>query len=173
MGISSLGALESMDQGYWKSVHRRKTGMKTVREVLMGKGNQVWSVEPGTTVYEALQVMAEKDIGALLVLEQGQLAGIFSERDYARKVILKGRSSREITVQEIMSSKVYYVLPEYSMEDCMAIMTEERIRHLPVMIDGEVAGVISIGDVVKAIISDQQFMIDQLERYITGTGYGK
>ncbi len=147
--------------------------MKTVREVLMEKGSQVWSVAPETTVYDALQVMAEKDIGALLVLEEGRLVGIFSERDYARKVILKGKSSKEISVQEIMSTKVFYVLPEYSMEDCMAIMTAEHIRHLPMMIDDQLAGVISIGDVVKAIISDQQFTIDQLERYITGTEYGR
>ncbi len=147
--------------------------MKTVHEVLQMKGSQVWSVTPDTIVYNALQVMADKDIGALLVLEQDNLVGIFSERDYARKVILKGKSSRELTVQEIMSTKVFYILSDNTMEDCMALMTAEHIRHLPVLNDGKVVGVISIGDAVKAIISDQQFMIDQLERYITGTGYGQ
>jgi CBS domain-containing protein len=147
--------------------------MKTVREILMTKGSQVWSVPPATTVYEALQVMAEKEIGALLVLDGGRLIGIFSERDYARKVILRGKSSREITVEEIMSPKVFYVRQEQSVEECMALMTDKHIRHLPVLHDGELAGVISIGDVVKAIIAEQQFTIEQLERYITGTGYGR
>ncbi len=147
--------------------------MKTVQEVLQVKGSQVWSVTPDTTVYDALQVMADKDIGALLVLEAGDLVGIFSERDYARKVILKGKTSRELAVQEIMSTKVYYILPDNTMDDCMALMTAEHIRHLPVLSEGQVVGIITIGDVVKAIISDQQFMIDQLERYITGTGYGQ
>ncbi len=147
--------------------------MKTVREVLQEKGDQVWSVIPDTTVYDALQVMADKDIGALLVVVDGDLVGIFSERDYARKVILKGKTSRELAVKEIMSTKVYYILPDNTMDDCMALMTTEHIRHLPVLSEGQVVGVISIGDVVKAIISDQQFMIDQLERYITGTGYGQ
>jgi CBS domain-containing protein len=147
--------------------------MITVREILMTKGNQVWSVPPTATVYEALQVMAEKEIGALLVVEGSRMIGIFSERDYARKVILKGKSSRDITVEEIMSPKVFYVRPEQSVEECMALMTEKRIRHLPVLGEEELAGVISIGDVVKAIISDQQFTIEQLERYITGSGYGR
>ncbi len=147
--------------------------MKTVQEVLQVKGSQVWSVTPDTTVYDALQVMADKDIGALLVVEAGDLVGIFSERDYARKVILKGKTSRELAVQEIMSTKVYYILPDNTMDDCMALMTAEHIRHLPVLSEGQVVGIITIGDVVKAIISDQQFMIDQLERYITGTGYGQ
>ncbi len=147
--------------------------MKTVREVLLEKGSQVWSVSPDTLVYDALQLMADKDIGALLVIKDGKIEGIFSERDYARKVILKGKSSKEIMVQEIMSPKVFYVLPENSVEECMALMTEEHIRHLPVMNAGQLVGVISIGDVVKAIISDQQFTIEQLERYITGTGYGR
>jgi CBS domain-containing protein len=145
--------------------------MLTVREIIQSKGSQVWSVTPQTTVYEALQEMADKDIGALLVMEGEQLVGVFSERDYARKVILKGKSSRELAVGEIMSTKVFYVRPEQSMEDCMAVMTEKRIRHLPVLDGQRVAGVISIGDVVKAIISDQQFMIEQLEKYITGTRY--
>jgi CBS domain-containing protein len=147
--------------------------MKTVREIIQDKGSQVWSVNPHTTVYDALQVMADKDIGALLVMEGENLVGIFSERDYARKVILKGKSSREMSVGEIMSTKVFYVLQESTMEECMALMTAEHIRHLPVMEESRVLGVVSIGDVVKGIITEQQFMIDQLERYITGTGYGR
>jgi CBS domain-containing protein len=147
--------------------------MKTVQDVLLLKGSQVWSVPPDMTVYDALQVMADKDIGALLVLEAEHLVGIFSERDYARKVILKGKRSQELAVKDIMSTKVYYVLPENTMEECMALMTAQHIRHLPVMVNDQVTGIITIGDVVKTIISDQQFIIEQLERYITGTGYGK
>jgi CBS domain-containing protein len=179
VSLKETGTQALRDQGIGRSAiqgsnkGRRKTGMITVREILMTKGDRVWSVSPETTVYDALQVMADKDIGALLVIEAGKLVGIFSERDYARKVILKGKSSREITVHEIMSPRVYYVRPEQSVEECMAVMTDKRIRHLPVLRDGELAGVISIGDVVKAIISDQQFTIEQLERYITGTGYGR
>jgi CBS domain-containing protein len=147
--------------------------MKTVREVLQTKGNEAWSVRPESSVYDALQMMADKDIGALLVIDKGNLVGVFSERDYARKVILKGKTSRETTVREIMSQKVYYVHPEQTMEECMAVMTDLHIRHLPVLSNSALVGVISIGDVVKSIISDQQFMIDQLEKYISGTGYGQ
>ena len=142
--------------------------MKTVRQLLRGKGPGVLSVSPETPVFEALQVMAEKNVGALLVVEGEELVGIFSERDYARKVILKGKSSKETPVKDIMSSHVLYVRPEQTIEDCMALMTDKRVRHLPVLEQGKIAGVISIGDVVKALIDEQQFIIEQLQNYITG-----
>lgn len=142
--------------------------MVTVRQILKNKGSQAWSTEPQVTVYAALQLMAEKDIGALLVLEDGKLVGIFSERDYARKVILHGKTSAETRVSEIMTSGVVTVGPDQTIGECMALMTEKRFRHLPVVEGNRVLGVVSIGDVVKAIISDQQFVISQLEGYITG-----
>jgi CBS domain-containing protein len=144
--------------------------MTTVKNLLEGKGSDIWSVSPDVSVYTALMLMAEKRIGALVVIENEQLVGILSERDYARKVILKGKSSRETTVKDIMTAKVYVVGPEYGIDECMALMTEHSIRHLPVMEGTELAGVISIGDVVKAVISDQEFIIGQLEQFITGTG---
>jgi CBS domain-containing protein len=143
--------------------------MKTVRQLLRTKGDEVLSVAPDTDVFEALQLMAEKNVGAVLVLDAERLIGIFSERDYARKVILKGKTSRETLVQEIMSSHVVYVRPEQTLDDCMALMTNKRIRHLPVLEENQrVVGVISIGDVVKDIISEQGFLIEQLQNYITG-----
>lgn len=142
--------------------------MKLVSELLRAKEREIWSVKPDSSVLEALNLMADKNIGALLVFEEEKLVGIFSERDYARKVILKGKASKDTTVKEIMSSKVLYVKPEQSVEECMALMTDKRIRHLPVLEEDQVVGVISIGDVVKAIISDKDFMIHQLESYITG-----
>jgi CBS domain-containing protein len=143
--------------------------MKTVKELLRVKGYQVWSIGPDATVYEALTLMAEKDVGALLVLDNaGQLVGILSERDYARKIVLKGKTSRETPVREIMTERVVWVRPDQTIEECMALMTNKRIRHLPVMEEGRLLGVISIGDVVKDIISEQEFMIAQLENYITG-----
>ena len=142
--------------------------MTTVRDLLRIKGNEVWSIAPDASVYEALTLMAEKDIGALLVLDGGQLAGILSERDYARKIVLKGKASRETAVREIMTGKVMWTRPEQTIEECMALMTNKRIRHLPVLDEGRLIGVISIGDVVKSIISEQEFMIEQLENYITG-----
>jgi CBS domain-containing protein len=120
------------------------------------------------TVYDALKLMAEKNLGAVLVMEGDRLAGILSERDYARKVILHGKSSRDTLVREIMSERVVCVVPEQPAEECMALMTDKRVRHLPVLEGDQVIGVISIGDVVKAIISEQEFMIEQLEHYITG-----
>ncbi len=144
--------------------------MTTVAQILQGKGNEVWSVSPATVVYNALKAMAEKNVGALLVLEGDELRGIFSERDYARKVILEGKSSREIPVKEIMSPEVFTVGPQQSVEECMALMTDKRVRHLPVVEGGRVIGVISIGDAVKAIISEREFTIKQLENYITGSG---
>jgi CBS domain-containing protein len=142
--------------------------MKTVRDILEVKGRIVWSVDPGSTVFDALSLMAEKEIGALVVLDEARVAGIISERDYARKVILHGRASPTTRVEEIMTSHVAYTHLDQSIEECMAIMTDKRIRHLPVLQDGKLIGIISIGDLVKAIIADQKFMIEQLERYITG-----
>ncbi len=142
--------------------------MKTVRDILEVKGRMVWSVDLGSTVFEALSLMAEKEIGALVVLDEARVAGIISERDYARKVILHGRASPTTRVEEIMTSHVAYTHLDQSIEECMAIMTDKRIRHLPVLQDGKLIGIISIGDLVKAIIADQKFMIEQLERYITG-----
>lgn len=140
----------------------------TVRQLIHRKGNAVWAIQLDSTVFDALTFMAEKGVGALLVFRGTQLAGIFSERDYARKVILKGKSSHEITVGEIMTENVICVRPDQSMADCMALMTEKRIRHLPVLEDDSIIGVISIGDVVKEIISEQEFVISQLENYIAG-----
>ncbi len=142
--------------------------MTYVSHLLKTKGRDVWSVTPDTPVYDALKLMADKNVGALLVLEGSRLVGIFSERDYARKVILKGKSSKDMPVSAIMSQKVYYVRPDQSIEECMALMTDKHIRHLPVMEGGELVGVISIGDVVKAIISEHKFVIKQLENYIAG-----
>jgi CBS domain-containing protein len=142
--------------------------MQTVRELLREKGSQVWTIAPQATVYQALELMAEKNIGSLVVVERGQVAGMFTERDYARKVILKGRSSKTTAVGELMTTDVLYVGPDDTIENCMALMTDKRLRHLPVMENGELAGVVSIGDIVKVIISDREFMIRELERYITG-----
>ena len=144
--------------------------MTSVAQILRGKGHQVWSVSPSTLVYQALKLMAEKDVGALLVLEGDELKGIFSERDYARKVILAGKSSREIAVKEIMSSDVITVRPQQSVEDCMALMTDKRIRHLPVVDGDRLVGVISIGDAVREIISERELRIEQLQSYITSGG---
>jgi CBS domain-containing protein len=141
--------------------------VKAVRDILKVKGHNVWSVEAGSTVFAALGLMAEKEVGALVVMDGGRLAGIISERDYARKVVLLGRTSPNTLVKEIMTSHVAYTHLDQSIEECMAIMTDKRIRHLPVIEDGKLVGIISIGDLVKSIIADQQFIIEQLERYIT------
>jgi CBS domain-containing protein len=142
--------------------------MTTVNDLLRVKGNDVWSIGPDASVYEALALLAEKDVGALAVVDAGRLVGIVSERDYARKVILKGKTSRETPVREIMTEKVLWVRLDHSIEECMALMTNRRVRHLPVLDEGRLIGMISIGDVVKAIISEQEFMIEQLANYITG-----
>jgi CBS domain-containing protein len=141
--------------------------MITVRHILRNKGKQVWSVTPETKVYDVLQLMAEKNIGAVLVIDKEKIEGIFSERDYARKVALEGRSSKELPVKEIMSSRVLFINPRRSADECMALMITKRIRHLPVYENDELQGLISIGDVVKAILDDKDYMIDQLEQYIT------
>lgn len=141
--------------------------MKKVKEILDTKGRDVWSVGPTESVYDAMKLMADKGVGALIVMEGTKVAGIISERDYARKVILQGRSSRTTQVKEIMTARVVYAQPDQNIEECMALMTEKRVRHLPVMDGGQLVGVISIGDLVKGIIAEQKFIIEQLERYIT------
>jgi len=144
--------------------------MKTVKQVLDNKGYQLHSVTPAATVFEALQKMAQEGIGALIVLDGEELAGIVSERDYARKVILTGRHSRETSVRDIMTENVICVSSDLRVDASMSIMSEKRVRHLVVRDDGKINGVMSIGDVVKAIIDDQQFTIEQLEHYISGHG---
>ncbi len=143
--------------------------MTTIAQLLNVKGNQIWSVEPKATIFEALEIMSEKEIGALLVMEDGKLTGIFSERDYARKVILKGKSSKETPVGELMTKKVFYIDSQKTINDCMAMMTAKRIRHVPVIEDNQVMGIVTIGDVVNQIISEQEVTINHLENYITGS----
>jgi CBS domain-containing protein len=140
--------------------------MTTVRDILEAKGRQVWSIEPGATVFDALQLMAEKEIGALIVIDGELLVGVVSERDYARKVVLLGRASPTTAVKEIMTDPVCTHL-EQSVQQCMGLVTEKRVRHLPVVEGGKIVGLISIGDLVKSIIDDQKFVIEQLEHYIT------
>ncbi len=142
--------------------------MKTLQRVLEAKGDQVYSTGPDTSVFDALGEMSERDVGALIVLEDGKVVGIFSERDYARKIILAGKSSRETAVREIMTTRVVYARPDLSLEECLALMTDKRIRHLPVMHGDDLVGVVSIGDLVKGIIDDQRFLISQLESYVSG-----
>lgn len=140
----------------------------TVRKLLQVKGQDIWSITPNATVFEALRMMADKDIGALLVTENDKLVGILSERDYARKVILQGKASRDTLVKDIMTSVLYTIHPDQTIEECMELMTARRIRHLPVVLDDQILGVISIGDVVKDIIYQQRQTIKSLEKYVTG-----
>ena len=149
--------------------------MTTVAEILRAKGNStIHSVSPSDTMLTALQLMADKSTGALLVLEGGEIAGIVTERDYARKIALQGRSSASTRVHEVMTRKVHCVLPRQTSEECMALMTNNRLRHLPVITESrKLQGLISIGDIVKEIISAQQFTIDQLEHYISGSPHVK
>src|SRR5262245_15547738 len=140
----------------------------TVSSILQSKGSQVWSIDPDATVFEAIQMMADKNIGSLLVMSAERLVGLISERDYTRKVAIKGRSSRETKVREILSSPVISITPSQTVEDCMRLMTEHRVRHLPVLADEKVVGVVSIGDLVNWTISAQDAAIEQLERYIAG-----
>lgn len=142
--------------------------MAIVKFLLQTKGHDIWSIGPDARVYDALKLMDEKNIGALLVLNEGKCVGIISERDYARQVELKARTSKDTLVREIMTEKVIYVRPEQTVEGCMALMTEKHIRHLPVLEGDRLIGIISIGDVVKEIIAEKEFMIQQLENYIIG-----
>jgi CBS domain-containing protein len=142
--------------------------MERVRQLLSQKGTTTWSIGPDRMVYRALELMNEKGIGALLVTDGEQIVGIITERDYARKVILQGKSSKETSVREVMTSNLYAVNPDTSVEECMALMTERRIRHLPVFDKGKLAGIISIGDVLKAIIDQQGTVIKNLQDYIMG-----
>jgi CBS domain-containing protein len=140
--------------------------MVTVRQILESKGYDVWSVEPSATALEGLELMADKNIGALLVMHEGDLVGVFSERDFARKTAQIPETSRDTPVADMMTSKVIYVHPDLTIEECMAVMTRRHIRHLPVIREGVIIGVISIGDVVKALIAEKEFVIEQLENYI-------
>ncbi|HSJ49400.1 MAG TPA: CBS domain-containing protein [Gammaproteobacteria bacterium] len=140
--------------------------MSTVKQLLDFKGHEVIAIDPDATVYAAVERMAERQIGALLVLEQGRLAGLFSERDYARKVVLKGKSSRETLVRDVMTRELICVAPDTSVDACMALMTAKRVRHLPVLEQGRLIGIVTIGDAVRQLMADKDFTITQLEQYI-------
>jgi CBS domain-containing protein len=142
--------------------------MGKVRNILHTKGNVVFSVEPNVMVYRAIELMCEKNIGGLLIVENGKLVGIFTERDYARKLILKGKSSKDTPIKDLMTSNLVTVTPDTSIDDCMRVMTGRKIRHLPVLENGNLVGVISIGDVVHFVIEEQKSIIEHLEHYITG-----
>ncbi len=142
--------------------------MSTVKDILSKKDPNIYTISPDETVFNALKVMAEKNIGALIVTDGEQVQGIFSERDYARKVILKGKSSKDIKVSEIMTPKVLVVTPQNTVDECMALMTEKHVRHLPVIENDKLVGVVSIGDIVKQVIADHKFTIKELEKYISG-----
>ena len=143
--------------------------MRTVEQLLQVKGSDIWSIAPQTTAYNALQIMAEKNVGALLVMEKEKLVGIFSERDYARKVILKEKSSKNTSVGDLMTREVFYINADSTLEESMALMTAKRIRHLPVLKHNQLIGIVTLGDVVRQIITDQKFAIRELEKYITGS----
>lgn len=142
--------------------------VKSVRDILRSKGSQVFAIEADDTVFSALELMAKENIGALLVMHSGKPVGILSERDYARKVILKGLSSPRLRVREIMTEAVCYTCPDQTVEECMALMTQKRCRHLPVLENGQLSGMVSIGDLVKASIAEKEFIIGQLQNYIKG-----
>lgn len=143
--------------------------MITVQHLLREKGSSVWSIGPEATVYEAVEMMAEKGVGALLVMEWNRLMGIISERDYTRKIVLKDRSSRDTKVKEIMTTKVFHVTPDESVDECMVLMAHHRFRHLPVLEGDRVVGMLSIRDILNSVISEKQLLIEQLENYISGT----
>lgn len=142
--------------------------MRTASDIIAYKGRTVWSVSPDDTVLHALGVMAEHEIGAVLVLDGNRLVGILTERDYARKVVLVGRSSRESAIRDVMTRDVICIRPDHSIEECLALMTEQRVRHLPVIDKGALCGLVSIGDLVKATIAEQEYVIEQLQQYIAG-----
>ncbi len=142
--------------------------MTKVKDILKSKGHEVYSVHPDITAYDALQIMSDKNVAALLITEEGKLIGIFSERDYARKVVLKGRASKDTKLGELMTENPFVVSPEHSIEICMGIMSNKSIRHLPVIENDTLVGIISISDVVRTIIEDQKYTIDQLENFIKG-----
>jgi CBS domain-containing protein len=142
--------------------------MNLVKDILNSKGHEIWSVKPHDTVFDAIKLMADKSIGSLLVMNGDKLVGIVTERDYARKVILEGKSSKDLSVKEVMITKVLCVSPNRTVDECMALVTDKRVRHLPVLDHKHVVGVISIGDLVKAVISEQQILIEQLQHYISG-----
>jgi len=144
--------------------------MHNIDTLLKDKGKDIWSIEPRETAFKALETMAQRNVGALLVIDKGKLVGIFSERDYARKVILKGKSSKETTVGELMTPDVFYASPENTLQETMALMTAKHIRHMPVLKEGRLIGMVTLGDVVKQIISEQKFTIKELAKYISG-GY--
>ena len=140
--------------------------MMTVRELLQSKGSVVWTIEPSASVFEAIKTMADKGIGALIVKDGNDVVGIITERDYARKVVLQGRSSKQTSCRDIMTEKVYFVSPDRTLDECMALMSEKKFRHLPVIENGRLMGIVSIGDCIKAMVSKQEFIIEQLETYI-------
>jgi len=141
--------------------------MTTVERLLQHKGHTVWSIPPDASVFEAVQLMADKRVGALMVVDKNELIGVISERDYAREIVLKDRASRSTPVSAIMTQRVLYVRPQQTLEECMALMTEKNLRHLPVLDDGRLVGVISMRDVVKDLIAEKEFLIEQMENYIT------
>lgn len=143
--------------------------MHIIEQLIQKKGSDIWSISPQATAYSALQIMAEKNVGALLVIDKGKLVGIFSERDYARKVILKDKSSKNTSVGELMTREVFYIDAGSTLEESLALMTAKRIRHLPVLKENRLVGIVTLGDVVKQLISDQKFAIRELEKYITGS----
>ena len=142
--------------------------MQTIKQLLESKGSNILTINPESSVYDSIKTMADHHVGSLLVMENDNLMGIITERDYSRKIILKGKSSKDTPVKDIMVTNVLCVQPEKSVEECMALMTDKRVRHLPVVEGDKIVGIISIGDLVKAIISEQKFMIEQLEHYISG-----
>lgn len=143
--------------------------MGTVSNILKGKGKEIFSITPDTTVYHALELMVEKNVSSLLVVENEKLSGIFTERDYARKVVLKGKSSKETRIGDIMTEELITVSPASTIDDCMRLMTGKSIRHLPVLTDGNLVGIVSIGDVVKHVIEEQKLIIENMGNYIHGT----
>lgn len=145
--------------------------MLRIRDILQSKGSKVWSIGPQEMSFKALELMADKDIGALLVIENNKVVGIFSERDYARKVILKGKSSKDTSVADLMTKDIYSLTPEKTVEECMALMTATRCRHMPVIENNKLLGMVTIGDVVNAIIAEKDITIHDLEHYITGSEY--